>query len=117
MADTDHLKQTLEHYRQLRQQKLDQVKEELTPIELMIRQLERDLGETSNGDIPALSVSASDSFTFSDSASVNKMPSIRPDEFFTMTQSEAHLRYRHLPWLPPDRAPAECVRSGLEVLF
>ncbi len=44
MADADHLRKTLEYYRQQRQQKLD----ELRPIELMIRQLETDLGDAYN---------------------------------------------------------------------
>ena len=89
MADSDHLRQTLEHYRQLRQQKLDKVKEELAPIELMIRQLERDLGEAPDTEPTAQIVSATDTFAFSDSVTAGKTPNLRPDEFFTMTQSEA----------------------------
>ena len=45
MDNNEHLHKTLEHYRQQRQQKLD----ELRPIELMIRQLELDLGEAPTG--------------------------------------------------------------------
>jgi len=93
MAENDHLRQTLDHYRQLRQQKLDQLKEELAPIELMIRQLERDLGEPPVTESTGLNAAVSDSFVFSDSATASKMPAIRPDEFYTMTQSEAAKAY------------------------
>jgi len=95
MAENEHLHQTLDYYRQLRQQKLDQLREELVPIELMIRQLERDLGETPTVETHVISAqNSSDALSYvtglaSGSVLATKTPNIRPDEFFTMTQSEA----------------------------
>jgi|SRR5882724_7787819 len=84
MNETDHLRKTLEHYRELRQQKL----QELRPIEMMIRQLELDLGEGS-------SVESGDEISDSSLAAVAKLgsTSIRPDEFFNLSQSEAAKAY------------------------
>ena len=93
MSENDHLHQTLQHYKQLCQQKLDKLREELAPIELMIRQLERDLGEASNGESTAPMAAASDALSFPDSSFSSKTPSIRPDEFYTMTQTEAAKAY------------------------
>ena len=93
MNGSEHLRQTLEYYKQQLQKK----REELRPLELMIRQLERELGEAANGQEPAeIGVSASDSSAMADSfAGVlgNRPPEIRPDEFFGMSQSEAAKAY------------------------
>ena len=93
MPENDHLRQTLDHYKQLRQQKLDQLREELAPIELMIRQLERDLGVASNGESAASSAPTIEPLPFPDSAFSSKTPIIRPDEFYRMTQTEAAKTY------------------------
>ena len=85
MDEKDHLRKTLEHYRQQRQQKLD----ELRPIELMIRQLEIDLGETptvESATNPATIIAAAPK-------SVGSIGPIRPDEFFGMSQSDAAKAY------------------------
>ena len=85
MADLEHLRKTLEHYRQQRQQKL----EEVQGVDLMIRQLERDLGDspTEETSLP------------SDDPNPTNLPrfrvvsSIRPDEFFGMSQNDAAKAY------------------------
>jgi len=88
METNDHLRKTLDHYRQQRQQKLD----ELRPLELMIRQLEHDLGEASSNNGISEIKSLPDGVL--DTASFNRQqPAIRPDEFFTMTQSDAAKNY------------------------
>jgi hypothetical protein len=93
MADDDHLRQTLDYYRQLRQQKFDRLREELAPIELMIRQLESDLGESPSGDSTPLAQASNGSMSLAEFPLSGKGPTIRPDEFFTMTQSEAARLY------------------------
>lgn len=91
MDSNDHLRKTLEHYRQQRQQKL----EEMRPLEMMIRQLEHDLGESSLAAASSSSSSSSDSFMFSEVMAADQQSAIviRPDEFFTMSQSDAAKAY------------------------
>jgi hypothetical protein len=84
MENKEHLQRTLEHYRQLRQQKL----EEIRPIEMMIRQLELDLGES-----PTIDNAASREATAPSASGIAVGPGIgtiiRPDEFFGMSQNDA----------------------------
>jgi hypothetical protein len=87
MNGKDHLKETLEYYRQQRARKI----EELRPIDLMIRNLERELGEN-----PTNPVDLYDSATPQVSEVLDNLqtvsgtqPSIRPDEFYQMSQTEA----------------------------
>jgi hypothetical protein len=93
MSEKDHLHQTLEYYRQQHQQKL----EELRPLEVMIRQLERELGEGEEGEEPSeIPLAVSDRMTMRDSFALAPTPrsmEIRPDEFFGMSQSEAAKAY------------------------
>jgi len=96
MDELDHLRRTLEHYRQQRQQKLD----ELKPIEQMIRQLEIDLGEPPSSAQPELSDTIGSSMatpllsgSFATSGSYVKSPLISADAFYGMSQSEAAKKY------------------------
>jgi hypothetical protein len=88
MADADHLRKTLEYYRQQRQQKLD----ELRPIELMIRQLETDLGDAPTIEIPP--IDERNALPLSSSRSgLHPLGFLLPDEFFGMSQSDAAKAY------------------------
>jgi hypothetical protein len=91
MNGTEHLKQTLDYYRQQLQKKMD----ELAPLQLMIRQLERELGESSS--VPDFSEALSGSGavfqpSFSPFTS-DRSTDIRPDEFFGMSHGEAAKAY------------------------
>lgn len=87
MNGNDHLRQTLEYYRQQLQKKM----EELVPLQLMIRNLERDLGESpSVPDAPELASSAAfQPLAFGGDRSAD----IRPDEFYGMSHNEAAKTY------------------------
>lgn len=85
MEASDHLRKTLEHYRQQRQQRLD----ELRGIEMMIRGLERDLGEASS---VSNEVEEPEDIRSALPPGV-KVVNVRPDEFFAMTQTEAAKAY------------------------
>jgi hypothetical protein len=88
MQDMEHLRRTLEYYRQLRQQKL----EEIRPIEMMIRQLEIDLGEP-----PSVDATATREVSVPSTEGVIVNPGIgtyiKPDEFFGMSQNDAARAY------------------------
>jgi hypothetical protein len=92
MADLEALRRVLEHYEQQREQKTKEFEEAVRPIDLMVWQLKRDLGEMPDegGPIatPAISVLSSPSST-SGKSSV----SIKPDEFFRMNQTDAARAY------------------------
>ncbi len=88
MEDNDHLRKTLEHYRQQRQQKMDEV---IRPLDLMIRQLEHDLGEAPSTDIPAGATENSTPAKMT--LVVSPLFSVKPDEFFAMSQSDAAKAY------------------------
>lgn len=87
LNESDHLRGTLEHYRQQRQQKL----RELRTIEMMIRQLENDLGEPPSVDYDA-DEPETPRVISSATITVRSTP-IKPDEFYGMTQSEAAKAY------------------------
>jgi hypothetical protein len=89
--EKEPLRRTLEYYRQQRQQKLD----ELRPIETMIRQLERDLGEApSLADVGnEVTTAAAISGSSAIGLIISPMFSLRPDEFYGMSQSEAAKAY------------------------
>ena len=74
MEENSHFRKTLEHYRQQRQQKLDDV----LSIKLMIRQLERDLREAPSTDIPA--GMTEDSTANLPPLVISPLFSVRPDE-------------------------------------
>src|SRR5580700_8706080 len=83
MNGNDHLKQTLDYYRQQLQKKM----EEMVPLQIMIRNLERDLGESST--TPDLSEMASGAGFQPTSFGSDRSTDIRPDEFFGMSHNEA----------------------------
>ena len=91
MNGTEHLRQTLDYYKQQLQKKL----EELSPLQLMIRQLERELGESSNAtDLPESSSSGlSAGLPAYTPFTTERSTDIRPDEFYGMSQSEAAKAY------------------------
>jgi hypothetical protein len=99
MDELEHLRRTLDHYRQ----QLDQKLEELKPIEQMIRQLEIDLGEPPSSAQHELSdtigssmATPSPSGSFATSGSYIKSPLISADAFYGMSQSEAAKKYLRL---------------------
>jgi hypothetical protein len=91
MADLEALRRALEHYEQQREQKVKEFEEALRPIDLMIWQLKRDLGESADGEPPSAPANSllSSSGTVSGKSSV----SVKPDEFFRMNQTDAARAY------------------------
>jgi|ERR1035437_2296623 hypothetical protein len=90
MNGTEHLRQTLEYYRQQLQKKL----EELSPLQLMIRQLERELGESTNApEITEPNGNTTLSAQTFAGFGVNRNIEVRPDDFYGMSQSEAAKAY------------------------
>lgn len=88
MENLDHLRQTLEHYKQQRQKKLD----ELRAVELMIQQLQTDLGDPpSFADLLGQDILPTTSTIVSPTKT--NMIGVRPDEFFGMSQSDAAKAY------------------------
>lgn len=87
MDTKEHLTQTLEHFRQQRSTKI----QEIRSLDTIIRGLEQELGD------PAPAVETSDSFVpLEPSAPVGvngALPQPRADEFFSMTQTEAAKSY------------------------
>jgi hypothetical protein len=87
MDTKEHLLQTLEHFKQQRNVKLQEVRS----LDVMIRGLEQELGDA------APISEAADSFSTSEalpSPSVNGGSAlVRPDEFFSMTQTDAAKAY------------------------
>jgi hypothetical protein len=100
MDTKDHLRKTLEYYRQQYRGKIAEMRpqlEQMSSLELMIRQLERELGEDHSIDQSEISLNLLDGFKLADSFAANRQSagsvSVRPDEFFTMTQSDAAKAY------------------------
>ena len=91
MEEFEHLRKTLEHYRQQRQQKLEEVR----AIETMIRQLELDLGEPATIEAPPLERDVAPAMARPISL-ISPLHSLRPDEFFAMSQSDAAKAYLRL---------------------
>jgi hypothetical protein len=88
MNGNDHLRQTLEYYKQQLQKKI----EEIAPLQLMIRQLERELGESSSTtDISEAASGAA--FQAVQNFSSERGTDVRPDEFFGMSHNEAAKAY------------------------
>ncbi|HEX8814261.1 MAG TPA: hypothetical protein VF753_02060 [Terriglobales bacterium] len=105
MADTDHLRQTLEHYRQQRQKLQDDVKR----VELMILQLEQDLGEA-----PSVEAGGdADSVVVDIGRGIRTAVSLRPDEFYGMSQSDAAKAYlRKIGYAIPFSELVDALRKG-----
>lgn len=122
MSEIDHLRKTLEHYRKLRQQKLDEIKpilDSLKPIESMIRQLESDLNEPTSLTEPlnnAIGMSIERDGNPSESAP-KKHLGLRPDEFFGLSQSDAAKAYLRKVGhaIPFDELVAALQRGGAKL--
>lgn len=90
MGSNDSLRQTLDHFKKQKERKLD----ELRALELMIRQLRRELGEeTKDDDQAEFSLGTAESSDPSADRETQKKSEIRPDEFFGLSQGEASKRY------------------------
>src|SRR6266550_6171217 len=90
MSNNDPLRAALEHYRQRR----STILEELRKIDLTIRQLEADTGEASDDRPDNYGPPAAESLAERPFAGSGKsLPSVRHDEFFGMTQSDAARAY------------------------
>jgi hypothetical protein len=88
MDSMEHLRQTLEYYRQQRQKKF----EDYRLADSLVRQLERELGEapSSEGE-PTIAVNGS--MEPAPQISTSRLPEVRPDEFYSMSQSDAAKTY------------------------
>jgi hypothetical protein len=97
MVDTSHLRQTLDHYRKQRQQKIDEIRpvlNEVAALDVLIRKLADDAGEPANIQPFNIEGAATPSVAASGPASpVTGRHSLRPDEFFGMTQTDAARSY------------------------
>lgn len=98
--ETEHIRKTLEHYRKLRDKKIEEIAPQLAEIrgyELVIRKMADDLKEPVNmeplnlvSDTPSANGNPANALPPTKSAS--RTP-IAPDEFFQMSQSEAAKAY------------------------
>jgi hypothetical protein len=97
MIETDHIKKTLEHYRNLRNAKIEELKPQLDEIrgyELLIRKLADDLNEPANVEtINVATATAPGSTTLVAPKNGAGRRTLKPDEFFQMSQSEAARAY------------------------
>src|SRR5438067_12061231 len=93
---SEHIRQTLAHYKEQRQKIIDQ---QLRPLDLIIRRMETDLGEApeepSAADLPSLPLTTLTPDQNGDRKppTNGKRPDIRPDEFFSLTQGDAARKY------------------------
>lgn len=86
MDAMDHLRQTLEYYRQQRQKKF----EEYRASDSLVRQLEKELGEAPTSEAePIVATNGSPEIPITFPRTLD----VRPDEFFSMSQSEAAKTY------------------------
>lgn len=91
MENNEHLRRTLEDYRRRRQQKLEEVRR----IDSVIQQLLMDLGESDASAEEELTPeeASPNASLLGPSGSSWKAITIRPDEFFGLSQSEASKAY------------------------
>jgi hypothetical protein len=104
----EHLRQTLEHYRQQRQRRL----EEFRAADNLVRQLEADLQEPLSA--PELdSLRGPNIPVETHKGAPNRMPDVRADEFYSMTQSEAAKAFlRKVKGAIPFDQLVEALRKG-----
>jgi hypothetical protein len=91
MAQLEALRSALEHYQQQREQKVKEFEDAVRTIDLMIWQLQRDLGEAPEGEFPA--PAALSPMSTSNGTTGKSSASIKPDEFFRMNQTDAARAY------------------------
>ncbi len=96
MDDLEPLRKTLEHYRQQRQQRLAEFQREMQRTDSMIAQLEADLGEQPSTSEAASIAASSPLFSPNETPALFRGPSgpsIEPDEFFGLKQTDAAKAY------------------------
>jgi hypothetical protein len=101
MIETDHLRKTLEHYRKLRQQQIDEIRPALEKIrgyDSLIRNIAEELNEPANIqplniELPALAVAEDVNPVAASPARASVRHTVRPDEFFQMSQNDAAKAY------------------------
>lgn len=91
MATNDFFKESLEHFKQQRQAKID----ELRALEITIRQIQKQLGEVPEDqqDLSLAQFSTPESKPLSAPPAMGGTYKPRPDEFFGMSQAEAARTY------------------------
>jgi hypothetical protein len=88
MDSLDHLRQTLDYYRQQRQKKF----EDYRAADLLVRQLEKELGEAPSPDAePVITINGAMELPVN--GSTPRSSEVRPDEFFGMSQGDAAKAY------------------------
>lgn len=114
MDDLQHLRQTLDYYKEKKAKRTAEFRAEVSALDIQIRQLEQELGEEpSTGDVDV-------TLTLPDLPSMRggtSNPSIRPDEFFGMSQSEASKAYlrKVARAIPFDQLVDALKRGGAEL--
>jgi hypothetical protein len=99
MTETEHIRKTLDHYRKLRERKIEELKpvlDEISGYDLLIRKLADDLNEPANIEPLNLQPStASASVTLANTSPPKPAGriTVRPDEFFQMSQNDAAKAY------------------------
>jgi hypothetical protein len=88
MVSRNHLQETLDYYLQQRAYKMDEIK----AIDLMVRQLQKELGESPSADSSSMAQDGNNLLLSTTSSEVAQR-SIRPDEFFGMSQTDAAKSY------------------------
>ncbi len=91
MATNDSLKQTLEHFKQQRQKKLDEMVASLSGLDEAIRQIQMQLGETPEQPADSLARLGMPQLAeaMKPSGKAGGIFTPRPDEFYGMSQQEA----------------------------
>jgi hypothetical protein len=91
MPNLEALRAALEHYQQQRREIEKEYQNRIQPIDLMIWQLKRDLGETPDGEQPIVSGVAFASVP--SAAQAIPSVSVKPDEFYRVNQTDAARAY------------------------
>lgn len=86
-----HLRQTLEYYRAKKAKRTEEFRAEIAALDIQIHELEKELGESPSNDSGVETMSFPPSEPFATIGTTG--PSVRPDEFFGMSQSEAAKAY------------------------
>jgi hypothetical protein len=92
MASNEFMRETLEHFKQQRLDKLEEIRQ----MESTIRQLERALGENQtefDARPQILAASEQNGISSSSSSTAQRKANIQGDEFFGLSQPEAARRY------------------------
>jgi hypothetical protein len=92
MASNESMRETLEHFRQQRLNKLEEIRQ----MESTIRQLERELGDDQTGFAADMQISASaeqNGKSIPLASTTQRKANIQGDEFFGLSQPEAARRY------------------------